>query len=90
MTLVVGLTHHGDLELGGFVGLDSRSTFVLGTIRQPPHDAVFARSERERRTGPRTLDVHVTPRYRLEWLALRVLIGALFDVSKPTPGFIAM
>ena len=37
-------------------------------------------SERERRTGPRTLDVHVTPRYRLEWLALRVLIGVLFDV----------
>lgn len=37
-------------------------------------------SERERRTGPRTLDVHVTPRYRLEWIALRVLIGALFDV----------
>jgi 1-acyl-sn-glycerol-3-phosphate acyltransferase len=26
------------------------------------------------------LDVHVTPRYRLEWFALRLLIGALFDV----------
>ena len=37
-------------------------------------------SERERRTGPRNLDVHVTPRYRLEWFALRVLIGALFEV----------
>lgn len=36
--------------------------------------------DRERRTGPRTLDVGVTPRYRLEWLALRLLIGALFDV----------
>jgi 1-acyl-sn-glycerol-3-phosphate acyltransferase len=37
-------------------------------------------NDRQRRTGPRSLDVHVTPRYRLEWLALRVLIGALFDV----------
>lgn len=40
----------------------------------------MSRSARERRTGPRTLDVHVTPRYRIEWLALRVLIGVLFDV----------
>ena len=37
-------------------------------------------SERERRTGPRALDVHVTARYRLEWIGLRLLIGALFDV----------
>lgn len=35
---------------------------------------------RQRRTGPRTLDVHVTPRYRFEWIGLRVLIGLLFDV----------
>jgi 1-acyl-sn-glycerol-3-phosphate acyltransferase len=39
-----------------------------------------SRNERERRTGPRTLDVHVTPRYRLEWLVLRALIGGLFEV----------
>jgi 1-acyl-sn-glycerol-3-phosphate acyltransferase len=26
------------------------------------------------------LDVHVTPRYRFEWLALRALVGLLFDV----------
>ncbi len=37
-------------------------------------------ADRERRTGPRTLDVHVTLRYRLEWIGLRLLIGALFDV----------
>jgi 1-acyl-sn-glycerol-3-phosphate acyltransferase len=36
--------------------------------------------DRERRTGPRTLDVHVTPRYRLEWFLLRLLVGGLFDV----------
>ena len=36
--------------------------------------------DRERRTGPRVLDVHVTPRYRFEWIGLRLLIGALFDV----------
>lgn len=36
--------------------------------------------ERARRTGPRTLDVHVTPRYRFEWSALRLLVGLLFDV----------
>jgi 1-acyl-sn-glycerol-3-phosphate acyltransferase len=35
---------------------------------------------RERRTGPRNLDVHVTPRYRLEWSLLRLLVGGLFDV----------
>lgn len=40
----------------------------------------MSRSERERRTGPRSLDVHVTPRYRLEWLGLRLLTGILFDV----------
>ena len=37
-------------------------------------------SERARRTGPRALDVHVTSRYRIEWIGLRLLIGALFDV----------
>src|SRR5690606_34054184 len=36
-------------------------------------------SDRERRTGPRTLDVHVTLRYRLEWIGLRLLIGGPFD-----------
>ena len=37
-------------------------------------------TDRERRTGPRALDVHVTLRYRLEWIGLRLLIGGLFDV----------
>ena len=37
-------------------------------------------NDRERRTGPRALDVHVTPRYRLEWVLLRLLIGGLFEV----------
>jgi hypothetical protein len=36
--------------------------------------------DRSRRTGPRALDVHVTPRYRLEWFLLRLLVGGLFDV----------
>ena len=36
--------------------------------------------DRSRRTGPRNLDVHVTPRYRLEWFLLRMLVGGLFDV----------
>ena len=36
--------------------------------------------DRGRRTGPRNLDVHVTPRYRLEWFLLRMLVGGLFDV----------
>lgn len=37
-------------------------------------------ADRARRTGPRMLDVKVTPRYRLEWFALRLLVGVLFDV----------
>jgi 1-acyl-sn-glycerol-3-phosphate acyltransferase len=37
-------------------------------------------TERERRTGPRMLSVSVTPRWRVEWVALRLLVGALFDV----------
>lgn len=36
--------------------------------------------DRARRTGPRALDVHVTPRYRLEWFFLRLLVGGLFHV----------
>jgi 1-acyl-sn-glycerol-3-phosphate acyltransferase len=37
-------------------------------------------TERERRTGPRVLSVSVTPRWRFEWIGLRLLVGALFDV----------
>lgn len=37
-------------------------------------------SARARRTGPRELSVEVTPRYRLAWGALRLLIRGLFDV----------
>jgi 1-acyl-sn-glycerol-3-phosphate acyltransferase len=35
---------------------------------------------RRRRTGPRELSVAVTPRYRLLWGAVRVLVRTLFDV----------
>jgi len=36
--------------------------------------------DRERRTGPRVLSVGVTTRWRIEWIGLRLLVGALFDV----------
>ena len=39
-----------------------------------------AGSERARRTGPRELSVAVTPRYRLMWGALRIVVRVLFDV----------
>ena len=37
-------------------------------------------SERARRTGPRELSVSVTPRYRLMWGLVRLLVRGLFDV----------
>jgi 1-acyl-sn-glycerol-3-phosphate acyltransferase len=37
-------------------------------------------ADRVRRTGPRELSVRVTPRYRLMWLAVRLLVRGLFDV----------
>jgi 1-acyl-sn-glycerol-3-phosphate acyltransferase len=36
--------------------------------------------ERARRTGPRELSVTVTPRYRLMWGLIRLVLRALFDV----------
>jgi len=36
--------------------------------------------ERARRTGPRELSVTVTPRYRLMWVLVRLLVRGLFDV----------
>jgi 1-acyl-sn-glycerol-3-phosphate acyltransferase len=36
--------------------------------------------DRAARTGPRVLSVGVTPRWRVEWIGLRLLVGALFDV----------
>lgn len=39
-----------------------------------------AADERRRRTGPRELTVTVTPRYRLMWGGVRLLVRALFDV----------
>lgn len=35
---------------------------------------------RDRRTGPRELSVTVTPRYRLMWGALRLVVRSLYDV----------
>ena len=37
-------------------------------------------SERTRRTGPRELSVEVTPRYRLMWALVRVVMRLLFDM----------
>ena len=37
-------------------------------------------AERARRTGPRELSVAVTPRYRLMWGLVRVLVRPLFEV----------
>ncbi len=37
-------------------------------------------SGRADRTGPRQLSVAVTPRYRLEWWLVRVLVRGLFDI----------
>jgi len=39
-----------------------------------------AGDDRARRTGPRELSVAVTPRYRLMWGLVRVLVRALFDL----------
>lgn len=39
-----------------------------------------AASDRARRTGPRELSVTVTPRYRLMWGLVRLLVRGLFDV----------
>lgn len=39
-----------------------------------------AATERARRTGPRELSVTVTPRYRLMWALVRVLVRGLFEV----------
>ena len=36
--------------------------------------------ERARRTGPRELSVTVTPRYRLMWGLIRIVVRSLFDV----------
>lgn len=44
----------------------------------PPPNTQAA--ERRRRTGPRELSVEVTPRYRLMWALVRLLVRALFDV----------
>ena len=37
-------------------------------------------TDRARRTGPRELSVAVTPRYRVMWTLVRVLVRGLFDV----------
>ena len=37
-------------------------------------------ADRARRTGPRELSVGVTPRYRLMWALVRIIVRALFDV----------
>jgi 1-acyl-sn-glycerol-3-phosphate acyltransferase len=41
------------------------------------HDDAVARA---RRTGPRELSVEVTPRYRLMWVLVRLVVRALFEV----------
>ena len=37
-------------------------------------------ADRAARTGPRALSVGVTTRWRIEWIGLRLLVGAMFDV----------
>ena len=37
-------------------------------------------ADRARRTGPRELSVSVTPRYRLMWTLVRIVVRGLFDV----------